>query len=223
MTTVVDFEVSGTDTVLGETFEVVPTVTCEVEEVIASNGHGLWLTGADRATIETALEADSSVASYALISTIEQRWLYDVVFESDVLDVFEVIVDCGGTILSASASSGWWHLQVRFLERKDASELYDRLVDGDTDASLVRLSNLSERTPADYGLTPKQYEALLAALDHGYFTIPRETSMEELANELGVSHQALSERLRRAYRALVMTELNGTAVPDAATPPDQPV
>lgn len=223
MTTVVDFEVSAADTVMGGVFETVPSAACQMEQVIASNGHGLWLTGAKRVTLEAALEADPSVAAYTLISEIEDRWLYDVAFAPAALDVFDEVVTANGTVLSAAAADGWWTLQIRFVDRDDASALYDRLVERDTDATLVRLANLNEQGPTDYGLTPKQYEALLAALDHGYFTIPRETSMEELATELGVSHQALSERLRRAYRALVVTELNGTAAPDVSPSPDQPI
>lgn len=223
MTTVVDFDVAARDTVLGETFDALPGTKCEMEQVIASDGYGLWLTGPTRPELETALDADASVESYSLISTVEDRWLYDVTFEPEVIDVFGLAVDHQGTLLSAAGEDGRWQLRIRFVERQDASDLYDQLSEEDVDSTLVRLSNLAEQSPADYGLTPKQYEALLAALDHGYFTIPRETSMEELASELGVSHQALSERLRRAYRALVLTELNGTVAPTTATAPDQPV
>ena len=223
MTTVVEFRVAAFDAVLGEVFDLVPSAVCEIEQVITSEGHGLWLAGAPQDDLEAALRADPSVDAYDLISAIENRWLYDVVFTPGSVDVFATIVAHRGTVLSATAEDGWWHLSVRFVDREDASEVYDHLTGDGTNATLVRLSNLSEQAPVDYGLTPKQYEALLAALDHGYFTIPRETSMEELATELGVSHQALSERLRRAYRALVVTELNGTAAPEVPARPDTPV
>ena len=223
MTTVVDFDVSAADTVLGELFEAVPSAVCEMEQVIASGGHGIWLAGADRRQLERVLADASSVAGFTELSAIDDRWLYDVRFAASALDPFEVVTDSGGTVLSAVAEEARWELQVRFADRDDASQLYDRLGEAGTDARLVRLSTVTEGAPAEYGLTPKQYEALLAALEHGYFTIPRETSMEELADELDVSHQALSERLRRAYRALVVTELNGTAAPATAPTPDQPV
>jgi predicted DNA binding protein len=43
----------------------------------------------------------------------------------------------------------------------------------------------------------------LLAVRRGYYDIPRRTSMGELAAELGISDQAVSERLRRAIVALV--------------------
>ncbi len=44
---------------------------------------------------------------------------------------------------------------------------------------------------------------MLAALEHGYYDVPREASLTDLAERLDVSHQALSERLRRGHGNLV--------------------
>ena len=53
-------------------------------------------------------------------------------------------------------------------------------------------------------VTSKQREALMAAFEDGFYDVPRQT-MEELADFawLGVSHQTLSKRLRRAHDKLV--------------------
>ncbi len=52
------------------------------------------------------------------------------------------------------------------------------------------------------GLTAPQQEAIAEAYRQGYYDVPREISLEELANEFEISHQSLSERLRRANRVL---------------------
>jgi predicted DNA binding protein len=54
-----------------------------------------------------------------------------------------------------------------------------------------------------YGLTTEQFEALTTAAQRGLFAVPREVTLEELAEEFDVTHQALSERIRRATGALV--------------------
>ncbi|MGM0590036.1 MAG: helix-turn-helix domain-containing protein [Halobacteriota archaeon] len=54
-----------------------------------------------------------------------------------------------------------------------------------------------------YGLTSDQYDALVTAFERGFFQVPREVTLEDLAGELDISHQALSERLRRGTDALV--------------------
>ena len=51
-------------------------------------------------------------------------------------------------------------------------------------------------------LTDKQREALELAYAEGYFERPRRTNQAELADELGISKQALSCRLARAEEAL---------------------
>ncbi|EFW93068.1 DNA binding domain-containing protein [Haladaptatus paucihalophilus DX253] len=51
--------------------------------------------------------------------------------------------------------------------------------------------------------TEQQHETLRSAMDRGYYEIPRRMTTTDLAEELGVSHQAVSERLRRGHRCLV--------------------
>ncbi|MFC4544727.1 helix-turn-helix domain-containing protein [Halosolutus amylolyticus] len=218
MTSIADIEIPADGTGMGELFETIPSLTCEMERVIASKGHGLWLAGASQSEIEDGLDEASAIGDFGLISEDEDRWLYDIEFDPETLDVFEVVLEEGGTVLSASASSGTWLLSIRFTDRESVSSLYDRLVDQDVTPTIVRLFDMTEESHSQCGLTTRQYETLVAAIDHGYFEIPREVSMQELSEELDISHQALSERLRRAYRALVTSELNVSEEETTAPP-----
>jgi predicted DNA binding protein len=58
-----------------------------------------------------------------------------------------------------------------------------------------------------HGLTEAQRETLVAAFEAGHFTVPRETSLSELAKQLETSHQALSELLRRGTGTLIESTL----------------
>ena len=49
-----------------------------------------------------------------------------------------------------------------------------------------------------YGMSEPQREALALAIRRGYYDIPRGCTTAELADELGISDQAVTERLRRA-------------------------
>ncbi|MUV89266.1 hypothetical protein GJ629_04600 [Halapricum sp. CBA1109] len=55
---------------------------------------------------------------------------------------------------------------------------------------------------------------LQLAVRRGYFTIPREVTLSELAAELDLSSQAASERLRRGIRTLVQTVLDDQLLDD---------
>jgi hypothetical protein len=54
-----------------------------------------------------------------------------------------------------------------------------------------------------FGLTDSQHRVLELASRRGYFEVPRDVTLKELADEVGVSHQALSEQIRRGTGALV--------------------
>lgn len=53
-----------------------------------------------------------------------------------------------------------------------------------------------------WDITPAQEESLRAAVELGYFTVPREADAEEVAAEMGISKSAFIERLHRAQHGL---------------------
>lgn len=80
--------------------------------------------------------------------------------------------------------------------------------------SLQRVSPLGDEgeaaVAARWDLTPAQEEAVRAAYEMGYFSVPRTTTAEEVADELGVSKSAFLERLRRAQSGLLEQVLTET-------------
>ncbi|MFU8869985.1 helix-turn-helix domain-containing protein [Natronococcus sp.] len=208
MTSIVNLEISSEGTGLAELFESVPSLACEAEAGVVSDGYDLWLSGASKDEIESGLADASTIEDRTLVNGSEEQWLYNVTFAPDAIDLFEVVLEEGGTILDASASGRSWNLNIRVQERSDASSIHTRLEELDLEPTVIRLYDTSDETGSQSGLTQNQYETLVAAINYGYFEIPRDVSMQELSEELGVSHQALSERLRRAYRSLVTSELD---------------
>ncbi|MEA5389123.1 helix-turn-helix domain-containing protein [Haloarculaceae archaeon H-GB11] len=59
-------------------------------------------------------------------------------------------------------------------------------------------------------MTETQREALVLAYERGYFDSPRKVSLEEVAEELGITQQSLSSRLRRGHRRLIGATLAGS-------------
>jgi predicted DNA binding protein len=64
-------------------------------------------------------------------------------------------------------------------------------------------------------LTEKQWEALRIAHEKGHYSSPRGGHLEEIADELGVSKSAASQRLRAAESKIIPAIL-GTANPPSA-------
>jgi hypothetical protein len=94
--------------------------------------------------------------------------------------------------------------------------LTDYIEDSGLAFDLTRLYRPSHPTSESrVSLTETQEETIRAGLQSGYYEIPRKTTPSELAEQFGISSQALSHRFRRAHRALAeeavtVTPPNGT-------------
>jgi predicted DNA binding protein len=85
-------------------------------------------------------------------------------------------------------------------------------VDG-TITSFELLESLVTRTDTDSLLTDRQRELLKAAVREGYFTVPRECTLAELADAVGVDKSTASTVLKRAEARLVKWFLSGPEFP----------
>ncbi len=207
MSTIAEFRIPAADTTLESTFDRLPGLRVELEAAVSRSQPCLWITDAERTAVNAALADDPSVGTYDLLIETEDRLLYDVTFVPDADTLWDRLLVDGGSLLEGWGTDGWWQARVRYPDREALCRAHDRLVDRGIGVDLRRVTDVSPGSPSRTRLTVEQEEALEAALERGYFEIPREISMEELAGELGISHQALSERLRRAYETLVDEEI----------------
>lgn len=114
-----------------------------------------------------------------------------------------------GALLAADRCGRRYQWTVLIPDERSAGALYDsiegELCDGLT-LELERIaerSDWSDRTFSLSRLPYEQREALEAALEHGYYTTPREVTTRELSNYLDVPRSTLQYRLRRAEASIV--------------------
>lgn len=114
-----------------------------------------------------------------------------------------------GAVMSATFHDGKWEVRVLFADRENLREFYDQCQDElDFSIELARVFDRSNpATYGEYGLTEDQRNALLIALEIGYFEVPKQSDVEDIAEELDISPQAVSQRLHRGYRNLVMNTI----------------
>jgi predicted DNA binding protein len=74
------------------------------------------------------------------------------------------------------------------------------------DATVDRVGEFDRRQSRGAALTGRQREAVEAAVDLGYYDVPREATLDDVAAELGVASSTVSDHLRKA-EAAVMGEL----------------
>jgi len=209
--TVAELRIPAADVALENTFQRLSSVTLRVESVAGRRpdqpfAHA-WIGGCDTDNLTAALDDDPSVDLESVLVRREGEQFCELEFGEPVSLLTEAVYSSGGTVLSAKASEGTWRLCLRFSDRSSLSDLMTLLDRFDIRADLRQVSNGDGASRQR--LTNKQREALAAAHEEGYFEVPRQASLEEVASDLGISHQAMSERLRRGQNALLRSEIVG--------------
>ncbi|WP_339103538.1 helix-turn-helix domain-containing protein [Haloterrigena salinisoli] len=231
MTTVVELDIPADRLVAARSFERVPTLEYQIGGMIGDAPPLVWLAGPDRETVREALDADPSVDVIASVTdetrtdgsspdedADRERWLFRLAF-GDRFKLFErIVAENDGAFLEASGDDGSWSVTLLFHDRDSLSACYSLFDQYDFEVDVTRLTGIDDLASAGTPLTETQYETVRTAHELGYFEVPRRITLKELAAELDVSHQALSERLRRCHAALVTAELTGGTMPTAIDP-----
>lgn len=207
MTLVAEFTLPVPEFALADAFEAVPKLCVEVERVVAHPSGRLfpylWTRGGSRDAIAEALRHDETTTTVTELDHTDSGTLYRVEWTERVYETFERLLASDPVVLTSCATQDGWDFKMRFQRREDLSRLQTDLGQAGVDVKLKRVH--TPGLPAAGGqfvLTGKQYEAFQIALESGYFEVPRQTNLSELAERLGISSQALSKRLRRAQQTL---------------------
>ncbi|AFK18459.1 DNA-binding protein [Haloferax mediterranei ATCC 33500] len=163
----------------------------------------IWVRGPDARTFGTAADSAPDIDSLRLVETVPDGALYSVEWNFDRNPVFASLAERPIVLLEClSATDSWW-LRFRIPSHGMLTALRRDWTERGLETEVDRITPLAaDEEPASDGLTSHQLEALLLALERGYFDEHRRTSLDELGDELDISRQAVAARLRRAYRTL---------------------
>jgi len=120
----------------------------------------------------------------------------------DDLEGLEALATADAIIERIAVIPGGWRQTGWFADR-DAFGKFSSFWQRNAGFQLHRLTQDGESAPPGDGLTDRQHEALRIAYERGYFDIPRQASLEDVAEELGITPSSVSERLRRAQTQLI--------------------
>ncbi|MDF9746935.1 helix-turn-helix domain-containing protein [Natrinema salsiterrestre] len=201
MAIIAEISIAADEFLLGQIIAEYPGLSVEIERVVPAAKRVMpyiWGYGTDLKSFETAMDESPNVKSIAVLDEYEDRALYKIEWEDPAEQLITGIARTDATILEAHSDDEWL-FRIRFAEHTGLSRFNRYCAENDIAYRLNRVSSLADLgTDGDeYGLTEPQYEALSLAVERGYFKVPREVEYEELADELGVSVQAFSERVRR--------------------------
>ena len=162
------------------------------------------LSGTDVDPILQAIRDSGFVKSVTYVTDSDAGEVYQLKWGNPIPEFLQRVRDCDGELLTAVALDDRWKFRLRFGSQETTSHFY-RLVDDLDDAITVQRLRSYESTRSDRpsGLTSAQRETLILALENGYFEVPRQHSLNQLADELGISDSAVSQRLRRGLSSLL--------------------
>ena len=210
MLVTVEFGVPAAQFLLRDTLPAFPDAVVEGEWLIPTeNGvcPYLWVTDAPLEEFERRGRADSTVEHLELQAELDDGGLFAVEWTLLEDSFARYIVEASGVVLEFEGDAERWGVKMRFPDRADASELSEASEVYDVPLCIERIQEVTTPKVEQYNVTPKQREMLVLALERGYYEMPRRVTMAELADELGISTGAASERFRRGLTNLVSSSL----------------
>lgn len=206
MATVMEFRSPADEFPLGTVFENLPEVTVELERLIPHERLIIpyfWVRGAEAKDIEAAFETHAGLVDIELIDEVSEEYLMRAEWESEYFGVLNALAKANVVVLNGVGTKDGWHFEVRGEDREAISDFRSICQENDIQIEITAVHALLSVQGDSYELTDGQREVLILAYKRGYFDTPRETSLEELADELGITQQALSSRLKRGHRRLI--------------------
>ncbi len=206
MSVTTEFSIPADEFAFAEAFETAPDLTIEVDRLASHSREWVmpfcWIAGIDPNAIEARLGPDPAVDSIEVIDADDDVSYVTVQWGENVTRFVDAIIDGKGLVQEARATDGTWYFTLKFVERDALANFQAHFDEWGYSYTFRRLYEESAPVDREYGLTPSQRETLVTALELGYFDVPREAGIEELATALDVSTNSVSERLRRATAVL---------------------
>jgi predicted DNA binding protein len=212
MSVVAEFTIAEADFPLGQALRTVEGVTVSLDRIVPLEGTHMpyvWVHGGDLGGFEEQVRTDRFVKDFAKLDQVGSKALYRIEWTETEHGLLNGIQETQAAIMEAEGTDKWG-FRLRFLNHQRLTTFHDYCLDNDLEIELGRVFTPSEPGSSRemYDLTPAQREALAMAVDRGYFSSPREVSLSELATELSISKQAVSQRIRRANEKVLRGNLS---------------
>lgn len=207
MATIVRGSIPAEELALNHTLDALEGAEVDCERIVRSGDEAimplLWVRHDDREAVDEALCSDPTVDDVECLTALDGEYLYRMEWIDHVSLLLEMLTNGQATVLDAYGRKRRWQVRVLYPDRDHLSATHAFANEEGLTFDIESIREMEGEPAGRFGLTETQYDALVMASKRGYFAVPRETSLEELAEDFDVTHQALSEQIRRGTDALV--------------------
>ncbi len=208
MSTIVEISIPADEFALGRALDAHSQLQIELERIIPTGTAVFpyfWARGDSIQRFETAVRDDPAIQDLTKLDTFSDRTLFRSVWNDEMTGLVQGIKEANATVMEANNLTDDWSFHLRFPAQEQMSTFQSFCHREEIPVEVERVYSFQEvPTRQLTNLTGAQQETLVTAYEEGYFERPREITLEELADELDISPQAVGGRLRRGYSNLIV-------------------
>ncbi|MCO8244132.1 helix-turn-helix domain-containing protein [Haladaptatus sp. AB643] len=189
----------------------------EFERIVPVGGEVVpifWAWDGDLDAFEQRVRDDTNVQQFVAIDQVKDRRLYLLNWDIPSGAFLEGLTITEGIIRSAHGYGNEnWEFELLFPSQDQLTKFHNISRENEIQYTLGKMHSLSEAGASELEtiVTNKQREAIVLAFQRGYFKTPRQVTLSELAAELDITQQSLSDRIRHGVEAIVEHVLFGTS------------
>jgi predicted DNA binding protein len=205
----VDLDVPGEEFVFGRLLAGIPDARAEAQTLVPTGAERLpllWVHSSCHDTVSTHFRTHEAITGVQMCDRVDDQVLYRIAVDDDDTGITECIRDANGLLLSAAGTARTWRLSVHFQRDDELSALHETCQERGIGLQPRSVKQDCISVQPAMTLSEQQCEVLRVALEDGYFEVPRRTTLQEIAEKVGITDQAVSARLRRGMCQLLQTQ-----------------
>ncbi|WP_458190642.1 bacterio-opsin activator domain-containing protein [Haladaptatus sp. NG-WS-4] len=202
MAVITDIEIPADQFALGQLLEEYPDVEIELVRVIPLRDGIIplfWVEGGDPEEIEATVRRDPLAENIELLTEADGRYLFEIRWSTEIDALIQPMIESRAEVLIAEGTVDSWMFRLQFANRSMLADFRQHCQDNGVQFELTALYNptIPDEELTEGELTNEQFDLLATAHEHDYWDIPRGIELGELADLIGVSSNAASQRMRR--------------------------
>lgn len=224
---IVDVTIPAESLELGRILTEHPGITVRLERIVPLQSEVIplmWVTNGTGGTIKAALQDHSQIEFVQSLTPADEVELFEVRWQPDFNGLIRAMVDADARMLKGEGTAEGWEFRLRFTAHEDLTAFNQTVTDQGIPLTLQQLQNPTEPDKRST-LSTKQRESIKQAYRRGYFNVPRDSTVSDLAASMNISDSAFSQRLRRGLSTLVQESFFsdgvGSRAVDRTVDPDE--
>lgn len=200
MTVVATIELPAEGFILGRAFADIDDYSIQLTQFVPIGEQLVpyfWVETTAIEAIEPVLRDNDCIADVTKYDERAGQTLCKIDWKQPLDELLTVFIETNVLVSEAYGTPDLWKFELVASDRNELVAFQSACHDRDIPVKFRRVFQSAPSSTERMEVTEKQLEILELAYERGYFEVPREVTVTELAEDLDISPQAASKRLRR--------------------------